>query len=238
MASDTTTLALAGTAAWLGFVHTILGPDHYLPFVMMSWARKWSGAKTALITFLCGLGHVAGSVVLGMVGVAIGAALDKLELIESRRGDLAAWLLIGFGLAYLMWGIRRLYRGKSHVHSHTHLRDGGHAHPHTHLGEHSHVHTGEKASIAPWTLFIIFVFGPCEPLIPILMYPAAKGGYASVALIALVFSAVTIGTMLAAVLLARRGVNFLPMEHLQRYAHVLAGAMILLCGLAIVFLGL
>jgi ABC-type nickel/cobalt efflux system permease component RcnA len=257
------TAILAGTAATLGFVHTILGPDHYLPFVMMSWARKWSAGKTALITFLSGLGHVGSSVVLGLIGFAVGTAVKKLEWVESIRGDMAAWLLIGFGLAYLMWAIRRLYRGKPHVHRHAHAAFAGsehvhdhehaadddhghehagdadhpHAHKHTHLGEHAHVHDAAGgASIAPWTLFVIFVLGPCEPLIPVLMYPAAKAnGYKSLALIALVFSAVTIATMLAAVMVARKGVSFLPMAKLQKYAHVMAGAMILLCGVAIVF---
>jgi hypothetical protein len=31
------------TAASIGFVHTLLGPDHYLPFVAMSAARRWAG---------------------------------------------------------------------------------------------------------------------------------------------------------------------------------------------------
>jgi hypothetical protein len=61
--------ALVITAASLGFFHTLLGPDHYLPFIMMSWARGWSGLKTGLITFLCGLGHICSSVVLGLIGV-------------------------------------------------------------------------------------------------------------------------------------------------------------------------
>ena len=55
---------LSVTAITLGFVHTILGPDHYLPFIVLSEARKWSLRKTMLITFLCGLGHVLSSVVL------------------------------------------------------------------------------------------------------------------------------------------------------------------------------
>jgi len=41
-----------------------------------------------------------------------------------------------------------------------------------------------------------------------------------------------------AVLLAGTGVNFLPLAKVQRFAHVIAGATILLCGLAIQFLGL
>ena len=87
-------------------------------------------------------------------------------------------------------------------------------------------------------LFVIFVFGPCEPLIPFLMYPAAKGGLSDLVLITAIFGAVTTATMLGAVFLGRAGVDFLPLKKIQRYSHSLAGATILLCGLAIQFLGL
>jgi ABC-type nickel/cobalt efflux system permease component RcnA len=231
--------ALVVTAASIGFLHTLLGPDHYLPFIMMSWARKWSRTKTIVITFLCGLGHIASSIVLGMIGVSLGLAVKKLEIIESSRGNIAAWLLIAFGLAYLVWGLRRAYKNKPHVHAHFHPGAEEHEHPHDHHSEHSHVHNGaSRSSITPWALFAIFVFGPCEPLIPILMYPAAKIGFFGVVMVAFVFGSVTIATMLGAVLLAGSGVNFLPLAKVQRFAHVIAGATILLCGMAIQFLGL
>src|SRR4030042_5599650 len=98
--------ALVVMAASIGFFHTLLGPDHYLPFVMLSWARKWSGFKTALVTFLCGLGHIGSSVVLGLIGVSVGIAINKLEFVEGFRGNVAAWLLIAFGLAQLASGRR------------------------------------------------------------------------------------------------------------------------------------
>jgi sulfite exporter TauE/SafE len=231
--------ALVITAASIGFLHTVLGPDHYLPFIMMSWARKWSRTKTIVITFLCGLGHIASSIILGMIGVSMGLAVKKLELIESSRGNIAAWLLIAFGLAYLVWGLRRAYKNKPHMHTHVHTGASEHQHPHGHHSEHSHVHNGAGgSSITPWALFAIFVFGPCEPLIPILMYPAAKIGFFGVLLVVLVFGSATIATMLGAVLLAGKGVNFLPLAKVQRFAHVIAGATIFLCGLAIQFLGL
>lgn len=231
--------ALVITAASIGFLHTILGPDHYLPFIMMSWARKWSRTKTIVITFLCGLGHIASSIVLGMIGVSMGYAVKKLEIIESSRGNIAAWLLIAFGLAYLVWGLRRAYKNKPHVHAHIHTGTSEHEHPHGHHSEHGHVHNGAgRSSITPWALFAIFVFGPCEPLIPILMYPAAKIGFFGVLLVVLVFGSATIATMLGAVFLAGSGVNFLPLAKVQRFAHVIAGATIFLCGLAIQFLGL
>ena len=47
------------TAASIGFVHTIIGPDHFLPFIMISKARSWSFQKTIFITLLCGMGQPA-----------------------------------------------------------------------------------------------------------------------------------------------------------------------------------
>ena len=88
------TLLLAGTAVTIGFIHTLVGPDHYLPFIVMGEARKWTISKTMFITFLCGLGHVASSIILGFIGIAAGISLSKLEFFESFRGNIAAWLCL------------------------------------------------------------------------------------------------------------------------------------------------
>ena len=61
---------LSFTAISIGFIHTLLGPDHYLPFIVLSQAKKWSLKKTMLITFLCGSGACLSSVVLGLIGIA------------------------------------------------------------------------------------------------------------------------------------------------------------------------
>ena len=231
--------ALNITAATLGFFHTLLGPDHYLPFVMIAWARKWSGLKTMMVTFLCGIGHVGSSVVLGLAGVALGIAVNKLQWFESVRGNLAAWLMIGFGVAYLIWGLRSAYRNRPHKHIHFHIPGVEHEHCHDHHSEHIHIHERtDKANITPWVLFIIFAFGPCEPLIPLVMYPASKNNMFGMFMVTAVFAAVTIGTMLTVVALGRKGVKLLDFSSMQRYSHAIAGATILMCGLAIQFLGL
>jgi sulfite exporter TauE/SafE len=229
---------LAITAASIGFFHTLLGPDHYLPFIMMSWARKWSTIKTVIITFLCGIGHIGSSVVLGLIGVAFGLAVNNLVKIESVRGNIAAWLFIAFGLVYFVWGLRRAHLNKPHTHFHSH-HDDTHTHTHTHNAEHVHIHDQNgKTNITPWVLFTIFVFGPCEPLIPILMYPAAKDSLSGMILVTAVFGTVTISTMLAIVLLANAGVHITKLNRIERFTHAIAGGTILLCGLAIQFLGL
>ena len=232
-------MILLSTAAFLGFLHTLLGPDHYLPFIVMGKARKWSIVKTAWITVLCGIGHLASSVLLGFIGIALGLAVTKLMAVESFRGNFAAWALIAFGLVYFVWGIRRAWKNKPHEHCHFHVDGHPHEHSHVHTEEHAHVHEMEnKANITPWVLFTIFVLGPCEPLIPILMYPAAKENIGGLLLVTLIFGAVTILTMLCIVIASTWGINRLPLKKVERFTHALAGGSICLCGLAIQLLGL
>ncbi len=236
-------LALAITAVSIGVVHTALGPDHYLPFAAMARAGGWSLRKTLIITTLCGIGHVASSVVIGLVGLAVGTVLVQLEWLEATRGGLAGWLLIGFGLAYLSWGIVRAIRHKPHTHLHVHADGTIHSHPHVHEGDHMHVHdehelseSDDRANLAamtPWLLFIIFVFGPCEPLIPLLIYPAAEANTFAVLVVVLAFSLATLATMTVVVGLMTLGLKAISLSRLHRYSHALAGFAVLACGILV-----
>ncbi|MGZ4886758.1 MAG: urease accessory protein UreH domain-containing protein [Candidatus Aminicenantales bacterium] len=231
---------LAGTAASIGLVHTIIGPDHYLPFIVIGRARRWTLRKTLLVSLLAGLGHILSSVALGLLGIALGIAVTKLAGAEAARGQIAAWLLIGFGFAYFAWGMRRAWKNKPHAHAHIHDHDGAHEHTHTHAGpEHIHLH-GEKGkvNITPWVLFTIFVFGPCEPLIPLVMYPAARHSTSGVILVAGAFGLATIVTMLSIIAAASWGASFIRLGKLERYSHALAGLMIFVSGVTVQFLGL
>jgi nickel/cobalt transporter (NicO) family protein len=238
MTPDLTMLLIA--AASIGFLHTLLGPDHYIPFIVMAKAQRWSMTKTALITVLSGAGHVLSSVVLGFLGIAFGIAISRFEFFESVRGDIAIWALIAFGLVYTIWGIRRAIRNKPHEHIHLHSDGETHHHEHTHTEEHLHVHDkgGRAVNLTPWILFTILVFGPCEPLIPILMYPAAKSSIAGLITTVIVFGVCTIATMLALVLVSVYGISFMPGQRWERYSHAIAGATIFFCGVVIQVFGL
>ena len=229
---------LAGTSASIAFLHTLLGPDHYLPFIVLAKARHWSRLRTVVITLLCGIGHVLSSVVFGFVGIAVGAAIFKLEAIESFRGEIAAWLLITFGFTYFIWGIHRAILNRPHKHFHLHKDEDGHTHTHKHRGGHFHTHDSKSGGSTVWILFIIFIFGPCEPLIPLVMYPAAKGSILTVILVVSIFASVTIATMLLIVLASYYGLSNISFQRFEKYSHALAGLTIFLCGGAIRLLGL
>jgi sulfite exporter TauE/SafE len=232
---DNSIALLSVTAVSLGFIHTILGPDHYLPFIVLSEAKKWSLRKTMLITFFCGIGHVLSSVIIGLVGIAVGISVSKLVSVESFRGNIAAWLFIAFGLVYMVISVRNLYKKKRHTHSHFHIDKGVHTHDHDHHLEHTHIHESNAVNTTPWILFLIFVFGPCEPLIPIVMYPAAENNISGAVIVSLLFSAVTISTMMLLVLAFKMGLSRINLKPIEKYSNLIAGAMIFFSGIAIQF---
>ncbi|HJX70517.1 MAG TPA: hypothetical protein VJ346_01150 [Bacteroidales bacterium] len=229
-------LVLSITAASTGFIHTLAGPDHYLPFIVLARARQWTFIRTAWITFLCGLGHVGTSVIIGMIGVALGIGMEH---IEGLRGSIAAWILVVFGFLYMLWGINRAIHNKTHKHFRFHQDGMVHVHEHAHVEDHEHEHKAEKIfNYTPWVLFIIFFLGPCELLIPQMMVPAAEKNIPGVVIVAAVFSVFTILTMMAIVLLTTYVLKPVSFGRLEKYSHAIAGAIIFLSGCAIILLGL
>jgi ABC-type nickel/cobalt efflux system permease component RcnA len=229
---------LLASTAGIAVLHTLAGPDHYLPFIVMGRARKWSAARTMFWTVLCGLGHVGSSVLFALLGVVFGLGLERVQFLEEIRGNLAAWVMIAFGAVYCAWGLKKAFRAQRHAHAHTH-GGGDHAHDHSHGGAHAHPH-GETAGfrLTPWILFTIFVFGPCEPMIPLVMYPATQGSWIDVWAVVGTFSVLTIGSMLLVVLFAREGVRHITSPRVERFSHAVAGGTILCAGCAMQFLGL
>jgi sulfite exporter TauE/SafE len=227
--------ALSIAAVSLGFVHCVLGPDHYVPFVAMSRVGLWSLRKTLLVTVLCGVGHLASSVAIGFIGIALGVIVLQLESLEEIRGNLAGWLLVAFGLIYLVWGI---------IYAIRRLRSAGSTAGQG-VTESAESRVTDVADVAaraggftPWVLFLIFLFGPCEPLIALMFYPAAKGDVWTALWATILFSATTLATMTALVALICMGVKVIRFPKAEPFGHALAGLIVLACGLGITVFGL
>ena len=211
MLSDHTFLIT--TAALLGVTHTLLGPDHYIPFVALGKARSWSLKRTLLITILSGFGHVLSSVIIGLLLVFLGKEFLNFEMIEKFRGPLAAWLLFGFGVAYTLYGLRHAWLRRSNTED----------------------RSGNSTS---WLIFIIFALGPCEPLIPLLMTPAAAISTTMLLTVSTVFLFATVGTMCTVVTLGCKSIEYLPKLRIGHLAHAFAGGAITSCAAGMLFLGL
>ncbi len=226
MTTDFGSLSLLAVS--IGFFHCLCGPDHYVPFVAMSRVGMWSLRKTLLVTILCGMGHVLGSVLLGLLGVAAGWLLfEQMTNVESIRAAFAAWMLVAFGLLYFLWGVRHaVRRAKAGVADEEELMEGAAAEARGTIAR--------AGSFTPWILFVLFLFGPCEPLIPILMVPAANTDLWMVAWVSILFALSTLVTMTCLVAFIYLGSIRVRFQWAQIYGHALAGLIVLLCGLAMV----
>jgi nickel/cobalt transporter (NicO) family protein len=234
----TLALALVAAAVSIGSVHT-LAPDHWMPFAALARAERWSARRTAAITAACGLGHVTGSVALGLLSIALGTEL--LERFGRRLESASGLLLIGFGVAYAVWGLRR----RAHHHHHHHhgrispepsrLRSPS---DRASFGEARQSAKGAAAApLSPAGLFVLFSADPCVAVIP-LIFASAPLGWATTLAVIVAYEVATIGTMVALVLPARAAAVGTHSDWIDHHSDALAGAVVALVGVAVVSLGI
>ena len=227
---DQMTGLLVVAAVAVGSLHT-LAPDHWVPFAALGRARSWTARRTVAITAVCGLGHVTVSVLLGLLALFFG--LEVLELFGRRMESVASVLLVGFGLAYAVLGLRRaLGRRLADVHDH-----GGiaHHHPHAEVGAHHH-DGGRTGSMTAWTLFALFCADPCVAVIPIL-FATAPLGPVHTALVVCAYEGATIATMTGLVVAAGAASGRVRGRWLDVYGDAAAGAVIAVVGIAVNVIG-
>ncbi len=214
------TLVLA--AATVGSLHT-MAPDHWMPFAALARARRWSPARAARTTILCGFGHVTVSALLGIAALWIG--LSIAELIGGRLATLAPALLMLFGTAYMIWGIRRSLRRDplTTVHAHDH--------------HHAHGHNDHDHGLTEGALFLLFSADPCVAVIPMII-ASAGAGWPTVATVIVAYELATIGTMVLLVTAAHAGVRALRASWIDRYGDAVAGGVIVVVGGMVSVLGI
>ena len=86
-----------------------------------------------------------------------------------------------------------------------------------------------------WALVLIFVLGPCEALLPLLVLPITRGDTGGAVLVAGVFGSATLLSMVAAVGLGMAGSSRFQAPWLREWGHSLAGLAVMGCGLAVLF---
>ena len=160
-------VGLVGVAA----IHALL-PTHWLSFVLVARAQKWSRGRMLEVVLISGFGHVVSTTLVGLAAAALGKGVHKY--VDRLDTPLPAFILAAFGLYYLVMGWRR--EGHRHC-AHDHSED-----------------PIQADKVAVWALFVEMTLSPCETLIPIFF---ASGGlsWPTLLLMALVMSAITILAM-------------------------------------------
>jgi nickel/cobalt exporter len=239
----TLTLALVAAAISVGAVHA-LAPDHWVPFAALARAERWSAPRTAVVTAACGLGHVTVSVALGLLALFFGYEL--LHTAGERLESVAGLLLIGFGVAYGVYGVHRAIAGHA---GHAHfpgvsdppgLPDSpglpgvpvvsGFSRTDDH-GPSGMAHDHRRRPLTAWTLFLLFSADPCVAVIP-LLFAAAPLGWVSTVTIVVAYELATMTTMVMLVLPARAAASAIRGVWFDRWGDAVAGAVVATVGLA------
>ena len=218
---NTWLVTLMFAAATIGSLHS-LAPDHWVPFAALARSRQWTKAHTAQLTILCGFGHVSVSAILGLIGLVVG--LETVHAFGARLEDHAIFLLIAFGIVYMIWGLRRSFARDPlevmHHHSHHHPRGGN---------DHDH-------GLTEWSLFLLFSADPCVAVMPMIM-AASIGGWVAVVSVVITYELATMATMVGLVIVARAGANAMRFAWFDRYGDAAAGAFIVTVGTVLSILG-
>jgi hypothetical protein len=217
MTSSELALTLGSTAAGVGALHA-LAPDHWLPIAAVSRARSWSTSRTARVALLCGTGHVTVSAALGVVALITGTSV--VAAFGAKIGSVAGILMIGFGVAYALWGARHVIMRHLHGHDHAHY---------------DHVH--DPSTTSTWALFVIYCADPCVAVIPILFAAAPLSIGATLGIVA-VYELSTMLTMTGLVLVSRAGATALRGTWIERHGDTAAGGLIAATGIAVALLGI
>ncbi|WP_163516717.1 sulfite exporter TauE/SafE family protein [Gelidibacter japonicus] len=222
------------TAVSVSVLHTVSGPDHYIPFIAIGKTKGWKLPKIVMWTIICGSAHVMASVLIASGGAALGFSLSKIDGLNEIRGGLASWAILIFGLLYFLYGLYGVYKEKRHKHFDVY-DDGS-----VYVFEHDHkqmTYPSNRKKVTPWVLFLIFLLGPCEVLFPLLTYPAVEQSTLNMFILIATFLFTTVSTMVLVVVLIYYGFNFIKTEWLEKYVTPISGLSIALCGVGMVFLG-
>ena len=227
-----TTYALLTAAAGTALLHTLI-PDHWLPFVLVGRARRWSLNTVALVSGLAAAIHAALSILLGLLALRLGQA--AVAAVGETLEHAGSWLLLAFGVSYALWGWFKgghFHPGGELLHGHDHACSGaeGPGHP-QHL--HYHADGGLIEARGGWgalTLAVIVGLNPCVLVLPIL-FAGQTLGPAALGLVALAYALPAAALMVGLSVLGVRVGWGRRLPGVARYAESLSGLLIALLGL-------
>ena len=197
--------SVAATGFAVAFLHAAL-PTHWLPFVLVGRAQKWSTGRTLGVTLLAGLGHVGLTIVLGLAVVAAGLVA------QPHVGGYFHWIVGGLMAAL---GVFYLLRGR---HKHATMEGG-------------RKFASDRAAIV--ALVVLLTLSPCEAFLPYYLAGMEHGVAGFVTLSAVLLAATSAG-MLIFTGLSLAGFNRLGLARLEQYEELILGAALIAIGAAVV----
>ena len=192
----------------LSILHALI-PNHWLPVLAISRKEKWSLKETTSVTFISGLAHAVSTVLIGVIIGLVGVKLA--EHVEHFTKIIAPAILIALGIFYIY---------QHHRHKHFHI----HAEP----------HARSRSSIVT-SLVVAMFFSPCFEIEAYFLM-AGTHGWTQIAILAALYTIVTVTGMVVFIRLAYRGLSRVNWHSLEHNAGIITGVTLVLTGIASTFI--
>ncbi len=192
----------------LSLLHGLI-PNHWLPVLAISKQEKWDLAEATRVTLISGLAHATSTVLIGVLLALIGAQLAVA--VENFTAYVAPGLLVALGIFYI-------YQHSRH--------------------KHFHVDGPKKNSNKNRLIFSLasaMFFSPCFEIEAYFLVAGAQGLWL-VALLAILYSIVSVTGMIIWVRLAHSGLLKMNWHSLEHNAGLITGATLMLSGVVTFFL--
>lgn len=193
----------------ISLLHAVI-PNHWLPVLAIGKKEGWSLAETTRITFIAGMSHVISTVIIGLLLALIGSELT--EHIEDFTKIIGPSILILIGLYF----VRQHY-----------------SHHHFHL-EKNKIEKKKKGAII-MALVIAMFLSPCMEIEAYFLLAGSKGWY-FLALIAALYTIITIAGMLVWIRIAYKGLLKLNWHKWEHNAGIITGLVLITTGIISFFI--
>ena len=195
-------LEIAISSLTLSVFHAMI-PNHWIPLVTIAKAEHWTRRETLGITFLTGLAHSLGTILLGIALGALGIQLAQEFDIFTEL--IAPLILIIIGLVYL----------PMNEHSHSHF-------PKRILQKNS------KSAII-FALALSMFLSPCLEMESYFLVAAEKS-WLGIAMVSIIFLLATTLVMMLLVFIGFNGLEKLKWHFLEKYEKQISGIILILIG--------
>jgi hypothetical protein len=194
-------------AVLLSIVHALI-PNHWLPFVAIGKAERWSMRETLIVAAIAGFAHITGTIIIGVLVGLLGIGISSSYQFVMKVG--APVILIVLGLIFIAMDIK-----------------GGHHHEHIDLENHKKRRGSKIAIIA--SLSSAMFLSPCIE-IAAYYFTAANHGWTAIMGVSMIYLVVTLSGMLTLVYLGLISLKKLRWTFLEEHEKFVTGLVLVLLG--------
>ena len=201
---------LVTAALFLGVLHALLLPTHWMPFVLVGRAQGWPVRYVLGVVAVAGLGHAVVTCAVGLSCAWLGKCLHPW--VHEGEVPITIAVLTSFGLWFL-WKAR------------SHSDHAGHVHE---------VNLSDRTAAV--SLILMLSLQPCAAAIALFLSTATLVSWGTIVTASLIMSGATVLIMMALTYATLTGMERLQLEWAEHYEkRVVGGVFLVLAALASVF---